>query len=206
MKLQFGQLIIQDKEVARLEELGYTPETLKMDVGYHKSSLTGEPSIYCGTYAKYNDGNLCGLWLDLSSFDDYDEFIIFCKALHADEDDPELMFQDYEGFPREWYSESSIDEETFNNIKEYSELCDKHSKEAVDAFMGWGCEELVHFEDCYVGKYKSEIDYAQELIDECYDLDRLMGNLACYFDYSAFARDLFMSDYYFDDGFVFRRY
>lgn len=206
MKLQFGQLIIQDKEVARLEELGYTPETLKMDVGYHKSSLTGEPSIYCGTYAKYNDGNLCGLWLDLSSFDDYDEFIIFCKALHADEDDPELMFQDYEGFPREWYSESGFDEETFNNIKEYSELCDKHSKEAVDAFMGWGCEELEHFDDCYVGEYKSEVDYAQELIDECYDLDRLMGNLACYFDYAAFARDLFMSDYYFDDGFVFRRY
>lgn len=95
MKLQFGQLIIQDKEVARLEELGYTPETLKMDVGYHKSSLTGEPSVYCGTYAKYNDGNLCGLWLDLSTFDGYDEFINFCKALHADEDDPELMFQDY---------------------------------------------------------------------------------------------------------------
>ncbi len=206
MKLQFGQLIIQDKEVARLEELGYTPETLKMDVGYHKSSLTGEPSVYCGTYAKYNDGNLCGLWIDLSSFDDYDEFIIFCKAIHADENDPELMFQDYEGFPREWYSEICFDEEIFNNIKEYSELCGKHSKEAVDAFMGWGCEELEHFDDCYVGEYKSEEDYAQELIDECYDLDRLMGNLACYFDYAAFARDLFMSDYYFDDGFVFRRY
>lgn len=206
MKLQFGQLIIQDKEVARLEELGYTPETLKMDVGYHKSSLTGEPSVYCGTYAKYNDGNLCGLWLDLSTFNGYDEFINFCKALHADEDDPELMFQDYEGFPSEWYSESCFDEETFNNIKEYSELCNKHSKEAVDAFMGWGCEELEHFDDCYMGEYKSEEDYAQELIDECYDLDRLMGNLACYFDYAAFARDLFMSDYYFDDGFVFRRY
>ncbi len=31
-----------------------------------------------------------------------------------------------------------------------------------------------------------------------------MGNLACYFDYAAFARDLFMCDYYFDGGYVFR--
>ena len=100
MKLQFGQLIIGENEVERLEELGYTPESLKIAVSEHKSNCHGEPSIYCGTYGKYNDGNLCGLWIDVSSFDDYDEFINFCKAIHADEDDPELMFQDYECFLR----------------------------------------------------------------------------------------------------------
>ena len=30
--------------------------------------------------------------------------------------------------------------------------------------------------------------------------------LAGYFDYAAFARDLFMCDYYMDNGYVFRRY
>ena len=33
----------------------------------------------------------------------------------------------------------------------------------------------------------------------------MMGNLASYFDYDAFARDLFISDYYFDNGYVFRK-
>lgn len=33
-------------------------------------------------------------------------------------------------------------------------------------------------------------EYAQELVDDCYDLDRTMGNLARYFDYDAFGRDL----------------
>lgn len=32
-------------------------------------------------------------------FNSYDDFIDFCKAIHADEEDPELMAQDYEGFP-----------------------------------------------------------------------------------------------------------
>lgn len=205
MKLQFGQLIIGENEVERLEELGYTPESLENAVSEHKSSLHGEPSVYCGTYAKYNDGNLCGLWIDVSSFDDYDEFIDFCKAIHADEDDPELMFQDFECFPREWYDECP-NRESFDNILRYSELCEQYSKDAVDAFIGWGSEDLEHFEDCYCGEYNSEEDYARELIDDYYNIEKMMGNLANYFDYKAFARDLFMYDNYFDNGFVFRHY
>ena len=55
-------------------------------------------------------------WIDLSSFNDYDEFINFCKAIHADEEDPELMAQDYEGFPRQWYNEGFMSEDDFDNI------------------------------------------------------------------------------------------
>ena len=35
-------------------------------------------------------------------------------------------------------------------------------------------------------------DYAYELIDDCYDLPKMMGNLANYFDYDSFTRDLIM--------------
>ena len=62
-------------------------------------------------------------------------------------------------------------------------------------FIDWGCEELEHFEDCYVGEYDSEEDFARHIVDECYDLERTMGNLAQYFDYEAFGRELFMWDY-----------
>ena len=47
--------------------------------------------------------------------------------------------------------------------------------------------------------------YTQYIVNECYDLERMMGDLSYYFDYKSYARDLFMSDYYFDDGYVFRR-
>lgn len=31
----------------------------------------------------------------------YDDFIDFCRAIHINEEDPELMVQDYEGFMSE---------------------------------------------------------------------------------------------------------
>lgn len=116
------------------------------------------------------------------------------------------MFQDYENFPREWYCESCMGEETWDKIAEYIRLTESHDKEAVDAFVEWGGESLDHFEDCFCGEWKDEEDFAQHIIEDCYDLDSLMGNLAGYFDYAAFARDLFMCDYYMDNGYVFRRY
>lgn len=36
-------------------------------------------------------------------------------------------------------------------------------------------------------------EYAQEFVDDCYDLERKMGDLAQYFDYDAFGRDLELS-------------
>ena len=69
----------------------------------HKSQ-DDHPAVYVGTYAKYNNGSLGGAWIDLTTFDSYDEFVDWCRTvLHGDEDDPELMFQDYENFPSAYY-------------------------------------------------------------------------------------------------------
>ena len=42
----------------RIAELGFDAESFCRDIADHKSSLRGEPSVYCGTYAKYGDGDL----------------------------------------------------------------------------------------------------------------------------------------------------
>lgn len=202
--IRYGNLVMDEAAKLRIAELGFESESFSRDIADHKSSLRGEPSVYCGTYAKYGDGDLSGLWLDIDSFDDYDEFISFCKALHADEQDPELMFQDYDSIPRDLACGECISKDDFDNIKQYADLCDRYSKEAVDAFIGWGSEKLEDFEDCYVGEYDSEEDFAREFVNENYDLERLMGHLADYFDYKAFAYDLFLWDYYIDEPYVFR--
>lgn len=72
--------------------------------------------------------------------------------------------------------------------------------------IDWGGESLDHFEDCYCGEWEDEEDYARHIVDECYDLDHIMSNLAIYFDYAAYGRELFMYDYYMDNGHVFRHY
>ena len=194
MRLQFGELNITPRVEERLAELGYTPEELQEAVSEHKSGCDGEPSVYVGTYGKYNEGSLCGLWIDLSSFSDYDEFIDFCNAIHADEEDPELMAQDYEAFPRQGYNEGFMSEEDFDHIQEYTELCDKYDVDAVDDYMEFA-DELDNFEEAYCGEWDSEEDFARHIVEECYDLEKLMGDLSRYFDYEAFGRDLFMWDY-----------
>lgn len=62
--------------------------------------------VYVGTYAKYNSGSLFGMWIDLERVSCADEFFEVCRELHKDEEDPEFMFQDYQGFPEELYHES----------------------------------------------------------------------------------------------------
>ena len=185
MRLQFGELNITPKVEARLQELDYTVQDLQEAIANHKSECDGEPSVYVGTYGKYNDGSLCGLWIDLTTFYAYDDFIDFCKAIHADEEHPELMAQDYEGF---------MSEDDFDNILEYSDMCDKHGQEAVDDYLEFH-DELDNFEEAYCGEWDSEEDFARHIIDECYNLESEMGDLARYFDYEAFGRDLFMYDY-----------
>ena len=63
-------------------------------------------------------------------------------------------------------------------------------------------DDLVRdFQDEYQGQYDDEEDFAYQIVEECYDLPEFAKT---YFDYKQFARDLFMCDYWFDDGFVFR--
>lgn len=207
IKFSSFELNLTDEVINRLSDLGYTPESLKEAIKNHEQTNGSDsPALYCGTYGKYNDGSLFGLWIDLSSFDDYDEFINFCKAIHADEDDPELMYQDYENMPGSLYHES-MGEKGFEKIMEYCELCDDYSVEAVDDFLEWFMPEyLYRMPDIYVGVYDSEEDFARELVNECYNIDKTMDNLANYFNYEAFARDLFINDYCFGiHGTVFLR-
>ena len=152
-----------------------------------EAKVLSEAKVYVGTYAKYNNGSLFGAWLDLSDYSDKEEFYEACRELHKDEEDAEYMFQDYENIPEALISESWISENFFT-------LRDAVSEEDAD--------DLVRdFRDEYQGEYDDEEDFAYEIIEECYDLPEFAKT---YFDYEKFARDLFMCDYWFDDGFVFR--
>ena len=207
IKFTFGDLKLTDEVINRLSDLGYTPESLKEELKNHEQTNGSDsPALYCGTYGKYNSGNLSGMWLNVSTFDDYEEFVNFCLAIHADERDPELMYQDFENMPDSLYHES-MGEKEFNQIAEYCELCDDYGVSAVDDFLEWySPEDLDMMYDSYAGVYDSEEDFAREIVNGCYDLEKMMGNLAYYFNYEALARDLFLGDYHFGShGTVLRR-
>lgn len=204
MTLEKFQNSLSEAQEQRLADLGFTPEEFVDAYNEHEHDYHDEsPSVYCGTWGKYNGGDLTGQWIDLTTFSDYDDFLGYCLALHADEYDPELMFQDYEYFPEEWYDEW-ISEAAFNNIIAYTEMCDKHGRDAVDAYISiTGNSDCSGFEEAYQGEWDSEEAFAEQFADDCGYLSQIPDSLRYYFDFAAFARDLFMDGYSFESGYVF---
>lgn len=168
-----------------------------------------EARIYVGTYAKYNGGSLFGKWLDLSEYSDKDEFYEDCRELHKDEQDPELMFQDWEYIPSDLIGESWLADNIFEIIEAIDEL-DDDKKAAFEVWLNHGSHDIAtkditdlirSFENDFQGAYDDEEDYAYEIVEQCYELPEFAKT---YFDYAKFARDLFMGDYWHEDGYVFR--
>lgn len=145
--------------------------------------------VYVGTYGKYNEGNLKGKWLDLTDFSDKDEFIEECMKLHFDEDDPEIMFQDWEGIPKEYISESYIDAAFWDD---FLPMIGNADPDAVKAFLEDG-HDISNFEDAYQGEWNSEEDFAYEIFTESTEIP---DNLINYIDWEKVARDLFIDDYF----------
>ncbi|WP_286778662.1 MULTISPECIES: antirestriction protein ArdA [Sphingobacterium] len=165
--------------------------------------------VYVGTFHKYNNGSLYGKWLELSDYSDIEEFYDACKELHTDEADPEYMYQDYENLPDELISEYGISANIFEVLEAIEGMDERHR----EPFFVWcnnrsknlAKEEIYvlisNFEEDYQGDYDDEEDFAREIVEEQYNIPSIAKQ---YFDYEAFARDLFMTDYWFEDGFVFR--
>lgn len=146
-----------------------------------------EMRIYVGTYAKYNAGSIEGKWLDIDDYADKDAFYEACAELHADEDDPEFMFQDWEGIPKGMVSECSVDE----GVWELAEAYDDHGEDAVKAYLylfdGWNEDD---FNERYHGEHSSWRDMAEELLEGTGELNEIPERLRYYFDYDAYARDM----------------
>src|SRR5215510_11402568 len=119
--------------------------------------------IYVGTYAKYNSGSIAGKWLELEQFADREAFYEACKALHSDEHDPEFMFQDFEGFTRSMYSESSVPDELW----EWLELSED-DQELLEVYQDHVDQTgtIEQARDAFAGAYKSPEDWAYQALED----------------------------------------
>jgi len=124
-----------------------------------------EARLYVGTYAKYNAGSIGGAWLTLSDYADREDFLAACRELHKDEADPELMFQDFEGFPKAWYCESSAPPAI---LWEWIDLRDDE-RLAFGAYVdniGDGAT-IEGFREAWQGQWDSGADFAEHIAEEC---------------------------------------
>lgn len=177
--------------------------------------------IYVASLSDYNAGILHGVWLDFDNFDHITDLWKVIKEMLAASPDAkdtgrpaeEWAIHDYEG----WLGFSLSEYEDLDTLWDaytiLSEVLEEYDAEAVYAYVKFyeGTLDEVDrlfrcgFEDAYVGHYGSGEEFAMELADDTGILSGVPEDFLHYFDYSAFARDLFLTDYYMSDsGHVFR--
>lgn len=163
-------------------------------------------SIYCGTYAKYNNGSLYGKWLNLSDYSDYDELLEAMRELHKDEHDCEFMYQDFEGcelFEKlGLISEYHISKDIYDIAERINDS--EHDVEVYEACLD--CLGKMDFQSLYeyvnnfyYGEFNSDEDFVQWLYeDDTFNIPNWVV-----IDWEATARSI-MFDYFESNGHYFR--
>lgn len=144
------------------------------------------PSVYVGTYGKYNGGSTAGAWVDLEACGDAESFYEAARELHKDEPDPEFMFQDFEGFPRAYYSESSIPDELWDWI-----ALDDDDRELLAVYQdGMSADATIGgAQEAFAGRFDSEADWAESFLNDTGGLEGVPEHLRNYIDFEAYGRD-----------------
>ena len=155
------------------------------------------PAIYVASLSDYNSGILHGCWISCCYGADHiqDEVnaMLAASPHKAKYGDPaeEWAIHDYSGFAGIELSEW----EHFDHVCELAEALEEHG-EAFAAYYSYNSSsDISDFQDAFCGIYDSELDYAYELADQLIPHDA-PDFLTRYFDYEAFARDLFCGEYH----------
>ena len=143
------------------------------------------PAIYVGTYAKYNNGSIAGKWLSLDEYDTEEKFYDAARKLHKNEHDPELMFQDFENFPRAFYGESGCDERLWEWL-----ALNKHDREIVAAWLDQigGSDSMEYILDRFVGTADTWEDFVFNSVHNMGLINELPDHLQSYFDFDAYGQ------------------
>jgi len=167
------------------------------------TTLTDQPAIYVGTYAKYNDGNLNGAWVDMTKIADREDFNDLIKAIHADEEDPEYMFQDWQSIPDKFIGESWLSDEWFEYCEATDDM-DDNEREAYAAYCKAASDtDVERFREAYAGQFDSDEDFAENMADQLGLIDESAAWPNNCIDWERAAREL-MYDYFEQDGHYFR--
>jgi len=151
------------------------------------------PEIYVACLSAYSSGMLYGQWINATQ-----PVEIVRKAIQ------QMLKKSPIAGAEEWAIHGTRD--FGDTIKEYESLESVYAKSLViEEYGSLGLEVLSYFseveeateqlEEHYQGEYDSPCAFATQLFDELY-LASIPETVQPYIDYEAFARDIFIEDYY----------
>lgn len=150
-------------------------------------------NIYLTNLGKYNEGELVGEWVQLPISDE--ELQEVFKRIGINEEYEEYFITDYECDFYEIGEYESIS--TLNEMAEKFDNLDEEQEQVVKVLMsecGYDLDDAI--EKAESGDYRfytdcnDMTDVAYAVVEECGYLDNVPENVARYFDYEAFGRDL----------------
>jgi antirestriction protein len=171
-----------------------------------ETTTSTTPKVYIACLAAYNSGILHGKWCDAIDADEVREAIKEVLATSPVDGAEEYAFHDYDNLvPQSRIMEEHPDIDTLCELGAW--LNEAYEPEAVLTFLSNDSFPSIDdakeaFDESYCGKMSLE-EYAEQLIDECYNIP---AQIARYIDYEKFARDLSYDGFWEDNGYVFRPY
>ena len=150
-------------------------------------------NIYLTNLGKYNEGQLIGEWVELPVSNE--ELQKVFERIGINEEYEEYFITDYECDFYEVGEYESLD--TLNEIAERIEELGEEESEVVKALMselGYTLNEAI--DKVNSGDYRiysdcdDMTDIAYQVVEECGYLNNVPDNVARYFDYESFSRDL----------------
>lgn len=149
--------------------------------------------IFLTNLGKYNEGELIGEWVELPV--SQEELQKVFERIGINEEYEEYFITDYECDLYEVGEYENLD--TLNEIAERIEELDEEESKVVKALMsdlGYTLKEAI--DKVNSGDYRiysdcdNMTDIAYQVVDECEYLNNVPDNVARYFDYESFGRDL----------------
>lgn len=150
-------------------------------------------NIYLTNLGKYNEGELIGEWVELPV--SHEELQKVFERIGINGEYEEYFITDYECDFYEVGEYESLD--TLNEIAERIEELGEEGSEVVKALMselGYTLNEAI--DKVNSGDYRiysdcdDMTDIAYQVVEECGYLNNVPDNVARYFDYESFGRDL----------------
>lgn len=149
--------------------------------------------IYLTNLGRYNEGQLIGEWVELPV--SQEELKEVFERIGINEEYEEYFITDYEC---DFYQIGEYENlDTLNDIAKRIEELDEEESKVVKSLMselGYTLDEAI--DKVNSGDYRiyydcdSMTDIAYQVVEECGYLNNVPDNVARYFDYESFGRDL----------------
>ena len=150
--------------------------------------------IYIACLAAYNSSIAYGKWIDATQE---------IEAIHVEIQ--EMLFNSPIAGAKEFavhafdgFGPLRLDEyESVESIHEKARFILKHGELGAELLVYYGNVESAQdaIENRYHGEYKSQIDFAIQLFEDCH-MESIPEMVQCYIDYASFKRDIFLKDFF----------